>query len=292
MEVKSEVSSGANSQTIPQGISYGEKLKRLLQNIKLSWQIADDFTSGLRLAADFILYHLLKFLPVSSCDRERTVRCANGITLTYRLNRGDLQSIREVFLQESYRLPFSFQPRSLVDLGANIGITSVWFSRHYPIQKLIAIEPNPANAEILRRNLLNNKINASVIEAAIGSTDRSIIFHLSGDSNQGTILATEEQNNRAGEMEVKMISMSTVLADLESNEEIDLVKMDIEGGEEELLSANLSWLRRVKAIIAELHPPLIDYQKTIKIIEEKGFRYIPANTVHPNNMDAFLRDSR
>jgi hypothetical protein len=93
-------------------------------------------------------------------------------------------------------------------------------------------------------------------------------------------------------MEVKMISMATVLADLDTSEEIDLVKMDIEGGEEELLSANLSWLSRTKAIIAELHPPLIDYQKTIKIIEKEGFQYIPANTVHHNNMDAFLRDSR
>jgi FkbM family methyltransferase len=290
MDAKLEVSSVAKSQPVPPGISYGEKLKRLLQNIKLSWQIADDFNSRCRLAVDFILYHLLKFLPVSVRDRERTVRCANGITLTYRLNRGDLQSIREVFLQESYRLPFCLQPRSLVDLGANIGITSIWFSQHYPIEKIIAIEPNPNNADILRRNLLNNKINARVIEAAIGSTDGSIVFHLSGDSNQGTILETDEQNNRSGEMEVKMISMATVLAELDSSEEIDLVKMDIEGGEEELLSANLSWLSRTKAMIAELHPPLIDYQKTIKIIEREGFRYIPANTVHLNNMDAFLRD--
>jgi FkbM family methyltransferase len=290
MDAKLEVSSVANSQPVPPGISYGEKLKRLLQNIKLSWQIADDLNSRWRLAVDFILYHLLKFLPVR--DRERTVRCANGIILTYRLNRGDLQSIREVFLQESYRLPFSLQPKSLVDLGANIGITSIWFSQHYPIEKIIAIEPNPNNAEILRRNFLNNKINARVIEAAIGSTDGSIVFHLSGDSNQGTILETDEQNNRSGEMEVKMISMATVLADLDTSEEIDLVKMDIEGGEEELLSANLSWLSRTKAIIAELHPPLIDYQKTIKIIEKEGFQYIPANTVHHNNMDAFLRDSR
>ncbi len=41
-------------------------------------------------------------------------------------------------------------------------------------------------------------------------------------------------------------------------------------------------------MIAEFHPDRIDYPGLIELIEQQGFRYIPANTAHPDNMDAFL----
>ena len=66
---------------------------------------------------------------------------------------------------------------------------------------------------------------------------------------------------------------------------------DIEGGEGLLLRENLAWLGRVRSVIAECHPEVIDYPAAIRSIESQGFRYIPAHSVGPDSMDAFLRVS-
>ena len=261
-------------------------LGNTLYDIRRAWSLADDFQSRLRLCSDFILYRLIKVIDLKSIDQERTIHCANNVTLTYRLNRGDIQSIREVWLDEAYRLPFSLQPNLIVDLGANIGLTSIWLWKNYKVKKIIAVEASSTNAELVRRNFSDNNINANVIEAAIGSYDGIATFDASKESNLGKVVLNSEQTNN--KHKIRMISMATLLANVPKDEIIDLVKMDIEGGEQQLLSSNLSWLTRIKAMIAEFHPDRVDYPGLVKILEQQGFRYIAANTVHPDNMDAFL----
>jgi tRNA1(Val) A37 N6-methylase TrmN6 len=64
----------------------------------------------------------------------------------YRLNKGDLHSIREVWFEEAYRLPFEDPSGTLLDLGANIGLTGVWLAKRYAIERVIAVEPDCDNA--------------------------------------------------------------------------------------------------------------------------------------------------
>ena len=90
--------------------------------------------------------------------------------------------------------------------------------------------------------------------------------------------------------EVAMVSMDTVLKRFASGVDVDVVKMDIEGGEGPLLQGDLAWLGRVKSVIAEFHPDLIDYPAAIRSIEGQGFRYFPAHSAADFNwMDAFMR---
>ncbi|WP_026734485.1 FkbM family methyltransferase [Fischerella sp. PCC 9605] len=270
-------------------LSLWKTVRQTLHEVRQAWSLAGDFSSRLRLVSDLVLYRILKVIDLKSRNQERTIRCSNGLVLTYRLNRGDIQSIREVWLDDAYRLPFSLKPGLVVDLGANIGLTSLWLHQQYGCDKIIAIEPNPSNAQLVRKNLINNKINATVIEAAIGPTDGVVTFESSQDSNMGRVAVNGEQAT-TGE-QVKMISMTTLLAELPHDQEVDLVKLDIEGGEQQLLSGNLSWLKRVKAIIAEFHPEVVDYPGLIKTIQQQEFQYIPAHTLDHDNMDAFVRES-
>jgi len=85
--------------------------------------------------------------------------------------------------------------------------------------------------------------------------------------------------------------MDTLLGRLPSGAQVDVVKMDIEGGEGPLLKENLAWLGRVRSLIAEFHPEVIDYPAVIRSIESQGFRYIPAHSAGPDSMDAFVRDT-
>ena len=73
-------------------------------------------------------------------------------------------------------------------------------------------------------------------------------------------------------------------------QEVDLVKMDIEGAEQGLISdSDLTWLEHCKAIIAEFHPDLVDYRRLTKAIESKGMEYLPAGSQWQGSMDMFFR---
>jgi len=246
--------------------------------------LAADTRSFVRFASDVFLSRLTRVVPLSSRNQTRKIRVRGGIELHYRLNRGDMQSIREVWIDECYRLPFDIVPERMVDLGANIGLTSLWFVHRYGCKSVIAVEPSPANADLVRLNLASNNVNAQVIEAAVGAHDGTAHFQDGVDSNVGHLAS-------GGGREVPVISMDTLLQKLPSGAEVDVVKMDIEGGEGPLMRENIAWLGRVRSLIAEFHPELIDFPAVIRSIESQGFRYIPAHSVRADSMDAFLRVS-
>jgi FkbM family methyltransferase len=202
-----------------------------------------------------------------------------------------LQGIREVLCEEAYRLPFDVCPGILIDLGANIGLTSIWFHTTYGFHRIIAIEPDSANAELIRENFALNNIAAEVIEAAVGPRDGSACFVRHMSSNQGHVV-NGNIAGRSDSVEVLMVSMDTILARLPKDEDVDLLKIDIEGGEAALfLDGSCEWLKRVKAIIAEFHPGVVDYDAIVRAIESHGFDYIAPSSVFPGNMTAFVRRS-
>ncbi len=246
------------------------------------WSLTADTRSFVRFASDVFLSRLGRRVPLPNRNQERTIRLRSGLDLHYRLNTGDMQSIREVWIDECYRLPFDLAPERLVDLGANIGLTSLWFAHRYGCKVIIAVEPSPDNAQLVRRNLLGNNLQADIIEAAVGPSDGTAFFEDSADSNMGRVTGA----GRA----VPMVSMNTVLKKLPAGVDVDVVKMDIEGGEGPLLAGDLAWLGRVKSVIAEFHPEVIDYPAAIRHIEGQGFRYIPAHSAASfDSVDAFVR---
>jgi FkbM family methyltransferase len=261
----------------------GEISRGTAHELRGGFKLAADVPSFARIASDIVLSRLIRRVPLPNRDRERMIRVRGGLELHYRFNRGDIQSIREVWMDECYRLPFDLHPRHLIDLGANIGLTSLWYAHRYGCS-VTALEPSPSNARLARLNLERNRINADVIEAAVGPQDGTAHFDDAEDSNLGHLNAGQ------GGRPVTVLSMETVLAKLPSGAEVDLVKMDIEGGEGPLLQENVGWLKRVRSIIAEFHPPVIDYPAAIKSIEEQGFRYFPAHSAADfDSMDAFMR---
>jgi len=243
-------------------------------------RLAADLSSTARMMTDTLLFRLLGLVHVPGEGKERCVRLKDGVEITYRLDRGDIQSIREVWIDEAYDPPFPLEPNYVVDLGANIGLTTLWLSRRYRAARFIAVEPSAGNARLARINFERNQVAADLIEAAIGPRDGSVRFEGSRDSNRGRLGSTGD--------EVSMVSMSTLLRRIPEGTNIDLMKMDIEGGEQELLTGDVAWLVRVRSIIAEFHPEVVDYPGLIKRLERAGFRYLsPALT---GRMDSFVRN--
>jgi len=212
----------------------------------------------------------------------RQLRFKNGVTIRYRVNRGDLQSIREVWLTEAYRLPTEGNRQNLVDLGANIGCASIWLACHYGCRKVIAVEAAKSNASFVRENFLANGIQGTVVEAAVGPVDGVTRFAEDAASNLGHVSAEG--------YEVPMVSMSSLLRRFLPGERIDLLKIDIEGGEQALLEGpDLSWLSQIKEIIIEFHPTLVDYPRLVGILKNRGFEYLAAHGPPSPRGDYFFR---
>ncbi len=227
-------------------------------------------------------FRLLRIVRLPGMNGERTIVLRDGIRLTYRLNRGDIQAIREIWLAQTYRPPFpAVSLPVVVDVGANIGFTSLYFASRYGARLVVAVEPDPDNATLLRRNLAQNGIEAVVLESAVGPDDRVARFARTTDSNLGRVAD-------AG-IAVEMLSMASILERI-GDAEIDMLKIDIEGGEGALFdAADLSWLRRVRAMMIEFHPEVVDRAAIVEIITGYGFDFIPVGSVEEKSADTFVR---
>jgi len=135
----------------------------------------------------------------------------------------------------------------IVDCGGHIGLASKYFSVIYPQSKIILIEPEIENFENAIKNNLNNA-NIEFLNVAIGSENAKCEMFNPGLGNWGyrTI------KNNEGDLNV--ISVNQILKEYKKQNEIPfIIKIDIEGFENELFSKNIEWIDIFPIIIIELH---------------------------------------
>jgi FkbM family methyltransferase len=263
-------------------------LKNLKHELSAGFQALADRRSRLIWARDLLLYHAIVAGAKKPRESIRTVKFKNGAVIKYSLNEGDIQSVREVMIDQIYRVPESLLPSVMVDLGANIGLASIFYHFKYGCDVLMCVEPLKRNVKKLRENLAINGIDAIVHEAAISSVAGTLRFKEYLSSNVGHV----DQN---GDLLVNCITMDEILRDTPNNR-IDVLKIDIEGHEQTFLSQNNSWLNRIGAILIEFHPEVVDYGGSVEILRANGFRYYPpAYTNEPDAWqgptDLFVRES-
>lgn len=232
-----------------------------------AWRVTADARSFARCAADVVLFRIVR-LGWLDGGAERRIRLETGAEIGYRLDQGDVRAILEVWGEQPYRLPDGTRPRGIVDLGANIGLASVWLARRYGCERLVAVEPSPANARLARANLSANGVPGEVLEAAVGDSD--------GTGFLDTGWSDAEHDSALGALgssgiEVRTVSMATVLDALGPDVPPDVVKIDIEGGEAALLAGDLSWLDRVRFVVAELHCHVVDCEEIARTLAAVGF---------------------
>jgi FkbM family methyltransferase len=140
-------------------------------------------------------------------------------------------------------LPFS--PATIVDVGAHIGMASIFFARRYPAAKIIAIEPEPSNFALLLKNTSSYK-NIVPVCAALWREDGEVTLGRSNVHPKGAFQIVEN-----GEIRVRAVTIDTLMRET-GIQSIDILKMDIEGSEKEVF-ASCNWIDTVRAIAIELH---------------------------------------
>lgn len=157
----------------------------------------------------------------------------------------DAHAFWQVFIAGDYDLPIPFEPSVIVDAGAHVGCSAVYFARRFTEARIVAIEPAAENVALLRSNVAGIA-RISVIHGALWSEAGQLSIanpHAPSWSFRMTRAA-------AGTAGIAAITMPALIAEFGV---IDILKLDIEGAEGELFQGSTAWLDHVRMIILELH---------------------------------------
>ena len=177
------------------------------------------------------------------------------------------QQLDAIFFEKIYQFvgtTKSDRPLRIVDCGSNIGLSAIWFLQNYPGCELTCYEADSRLTKIAKANIQRAGFSGDqVINAAVWTEDGKIGFAGSGD-DKGIVSHESEQV-------VDCIDLSRAIP-----EEIDLLKMDIEGAEFPVLQKlfESGAIQRVKRIAVELHDVdyhLVEFVQLLTAFENAGF---------------------
>jgi FkbM family methyltransferase len=189
---------------------------------------------------------------LSKGELYRMPASGTGLTLWGRAGSTDRLVFGEIFLNGVYDVFHSGEsPHNILDLGANVGYSAAYFLSRFPEARVLAVEPDATNVALARRNLAPFGDRATLIEGAAWSHRTGLCVVREPDAGEWGITMRECRKGEAADL-VGM-DMTDVIARA-GDTEIDLLKIDIEGGERALFVANTAqWLSRVRTLIVELH---------------------------------------
>lgn len=173
-----------------------------------------------------------------------------------RLNSTDPLVWFSVFVQEEYGASLPIEPRIIVDAGAYIGLSAIYFANRYPEAEIIALEPDPDNYRLLKRNVgAYDRIRS--VRAALWFEDTELALYrrpegqwASSIHNDGLASGCPKADRRIPAMRIETIMSRFALP------QIDVLKVDIEGAEKEVFEHSSAWINRVGAIFIETHDRL------------------------------------
>lgn len=179
-----------------------------------------------------------------------------GSHLSMRIDDSDIRVFKQIFVDNEYdSLNLPETANTIVDLGANIGLSALFFVKKYPNAHIVAVEPDTVNFEFMKRNLEDYSNHVALLQAAIWPSDGevSLVEHDESNEGLGAWGYRTETLTEGAEASVSAISIPTLMNQF-SMDFIDILKVDIEGAEYELFEKDYeSWLDKVGMIIIETH---------------------------------------
>lgn len=188
---------------------------------------------------------------------------------------------REIFVERSYERPGfpAFTPRVVFDIGANIGLASMWFQQCWPGVSVVAAEPGPDSFQALRANLerhvpagvaYNVAVSGRTGTARFGyypgaPAESGLYADVDGDVRLASRLladagvgALDAERLARARHQISYFDTATVtvsgLLRASGHDRIDLLKVDVEKAEWDVLSGidDATW-PRIAHLVLEVH---------------------------------------
>ena len=173
-----------------------------------------------------------------------------------RPNTSDVEVFKQIFAWREYRCLDDVHDASLIiDCGANVGYSAVYFLTRYPNARVIAVEPDPDNFAVLNANVAPYGDRCRTVCAGVWSSTAGLVMS-EEKLGQNLEWARTVRTAKPGEKPtITAVDIGGLLAG-SGAERISILKIDIEGSEAEVFSSNYAhWLNRVDNLVIELHGP-------------------------------------
>lgn len=184
----------------------------------------------------------------------------HGISNPFSLRRktSDIETFHQVFFYEEYAITFDFEPKVVIDGGANIGLAAIYFANRFKYAKIYSFEPEEGNFKLLSKNtsFYENILPFQLALSNLGDQEISVIDEGYGDWGFITQKPSSDKHEKI-KNSVKTISINDIVVKHELKQ-LDIVKIDIEGFEKELFSSNIEWLDITRCLIVELHDRMVE----------------------------------
>ena len=192
-------------------------------------------------------------MPKLNLPFEYKVSHIDGVPtpIIFRPIKEDIFVISSILVGQEYLLSIkNFQPKLILDCGGNIGCAAVYFANKYPAAQIYSVEPEQDNFKLLRYNTAFYD-NVHPIKSALWDKETFIRVEDRGFGKWGFMTFETTADDPAA---FRTTTIGKLLADSGFNE-IDLLKIDIEGAEKEIFAAPDvdDWLSKVNVLTIELH---------------------------------------
>jgi len=179
-----------------------------------------------------------------------------------------LHTVDELFIDQIYKFRTNNPSPYIIDCGAYIGTSILYFKTNYPNSKILAFEPDKENFDLLNKNINNWKVeDVNIINKAIWINNEIISFEEKGEMS-GKIQTSNQSSNFK---QVKAQRLFDLL-----DKKIDFLKIDIESAEYEVLKDSSSRLNNVQNLFIEYHGMYNEMYKLndiLKILESCNFYF-------------------
>ena len=185
-----------------------------------------------------------------------------------------VDSFREIFWGGEYEVKNAISDvKTFVDLGANLGLASLYFYTKFSPSRMLCVEGNPD----LTTNLIEFKKQVKdkcevIIEnlCVTGNYNGKVSFFISPNNRDSKVMFEECAD---ATLSLDGASFRNLLDKHQFNE-IDLLKMDIEGGEYDILTKDGEIFKRCRDILAEVHGSNDDRKSFRDKLEAIGFKLL------------------
>ena len=163
--------------------------------------------------------------------------------------------LKEKFVEGQYYFDNEKQEPVVIDCGANIGISALYFKSLYPHAIVHCFEPYSKAVDYLKRNIAaNNLENVFVYQEAVSALDGEIKLNIPADANMLNPTVLVAKDSTVFEI-VKSVKLSSFVNSIKEN--IDLIKLDVEGAEydivEDLNNSGILATGKVRMLVVEYH---------------------------------------
>lgn len=168
-----------------------------------------------------------------------------------RLNSSDIYVLMNIIIYGEYILKLKKVPRFIVDAGAYTGISTVYLADKYPDAKIIAVEPDKENYNLLIMNT-SGIANIKCINNALWSSSGIVTMSDRKVGQWGYTMSDFNKSRNGKRSQIESVDIPWIMDKFSINY-IDFLKVDIEGSEKEVLENSGKWIDKVGVIAVELH---------------------------------------